>query len=350
MKKPTRRAAPRSKKKSPSRGWLVRIDQRPLRRKAASECSRELAKVEKARAEWRRFDREDRPAFERWLAGRFGAVLTELRELDLALREKEQLIDEVEIEYAWIGARSYRAAYLAVMRRRTAPVRRRATPREEARHFADFSPEEKRTLFEDFIADFLDIDPADIPKKEYQRMFRDFQAGLGGERPEPAPARPVRSEDARLKELYRHLVRRLHPDTRADGDPEVSALWHEVQEAYAAGQVERLEMLLALTDLRGKSAGEHISLFQMREVLAELRHALLALRKSLRAARRDPAWNFARSAKREAIARRLERRFQRDLAARRRRLRQCEALIARWSQPARGRRQAWSDLQVEFGF
>jgi hypothetical protein len=357
MKKPQRRNAPRSRAAEPrrraARGWeLVRVDQRPLRRKAASECSRELAKVEKARAEWRRFDREDKPAFERWMAGRFGAVLTELRELDLALREKEQLIAEVEIEYAWIGVRSYRAAYLSVMRRRNAPVRRRSEHAADARHFADLSEKEKRTLFDDFIADFLDVDPADIPKEEYQRMYRDFQAGLGGERPEPAPARPARAADARLKEVYRQLVRRLHPDTRADGDPEVSALWHEVQEAYAAGQVERLETLLALTDLRGKSAGEHISLFQMREVLAELRRALRVLQKSLRDARKDPAWNFARRVNRDALGARLERSFQRDLAARKRRLQQCEARIARWSRPrpAKAKRRWFSELQIEFGF
>jgi hypothetical protein len=38
-------------------------------------------------------------------------------------------------------------------------------------------------------------------------------------------------EEARFKEIYRILVRRLHPDLRADGDATVSALWHEVQEA-----------------------------------------------------------------------------------------------------------------------
>jgi hypothetical protein len=356
MKTPKRRAAPRSKRGL--KGWqIVRVNQRPLRRKAASECSRALARVEKARAEWRRFDREDRPAFEQWMAGRFGAVLTELRDLELALREKEQLIDEVEIEYAWIGARNYRAAYLAVMRRRHAPARTRTVPPEDAgpeRDFADFSKEEKRALFEDFIADFFQIDPEDLTRQEYQRMYREFEAGVrkvARESESPSrPEKPAGPEDARLKEIYRQLVRRLHPDTRADGDPEVSALWHEVQEAYLAGRVERLEMLLALTDLRGKSAGEQTSLFQMREVLAELRRAFLALQKSLRAARKDPAWNFSRGADREHVAARLERRIHGDLAARRKRLRECEALIARWSRPSQSRRLWVSELQVEFGF
>ncbi len=338
---------------------LVRIDQRPLRRKTASECSRELAKVEKARAHWRRFDREDKPAFERWMSAHFGAKLTELRDLESALREKEQLIDEVEIEYAWIGASSYRAAYMAVMRRRNAPLRTRTVPpenedRPQEREFADFSAEEKRALFEEFVGDFFDLDPDELTRNEYQRMFQEFEAGVrdGGRKsaPPPQPDKAAHPEDARVKEVYRALVRRLHPDTRADGDPEVSALWHEVQEAYLGSNLERLEMLLALTDIRARSAGEHTSLHQMREVLAELRRAFLALQKSLSAARKEPAWNFSRGARRDAIEARLQRRFQADLAARRKRLRECEALIARWSRPRKSEGRWVSDLQVEFSF
>lgn len=338
---------------------LVRINQRPLRRKTATECSRELAKLEKARAEWRRFDREDRPAFERWMAGRFGAVLTEMRELEGALREKEALIDEVEIEYAWIGACSFRAAYLSVMRRRSAPARKRTVPPEDAdrqqeRDFSEFSAEEKRAVFEEFVEEYFDVDPEDLSKKEYRRMYREFEAGVRKSRrksaPPPQPEKAARPEDARVKEVYRVLVRRLHPDTRADGDPEVSALWHEVQEAYLAGKLERLEMLLALTDIRSKSAGEQTTLNQMREVLAELRRAFEALQKCLREARKEPAWNFTRGAKLDAIEARLQRRFNVDLARRRKRLRQCEALIARWARPPKSKRLWISDLQVEFSF
>lgn len=357
--------APRSARRTsgprPRAGkWqIIRVNQRPLRRKAASECSRELAKVEKARAEWARFDREDRPAFERWSSARFGAVLTELRELELALREKEALIDEVEIEYAWIGACSFRAAYLSVMRRRNAPARKRTVPPEDAdrqqeRDFSEFSAEEKRAVFEEFVEEYFEVDPQDLSEKEYQRMYKEFEAGVRKGRrkstPPPQPEKAVRPEEARVKEVYRLLVRRLHPDTRADGDPEVSALWHEVQEAYQAGKLDRLEMLLALTDIRSKSAGEQTTLYQMREVLAELRRAFEALQKSLSEARKEPAWNFTRGAKLDAIEARLRRRFNVDLARRRKRLRQCEALIARWARPPKSKRLWISDLQVEFSF
>ena len=368
MKKAARRSASRPasarrRHAGDPGGWLVWVDQRPLRRRAASACRRALQQVEKTRAEWQRFEQEDRPAFARWSAAHFGAQLTELRDLDLALREKERLIDEVEIEYAWIGASSYRAAYLAVLRRRRGPEPHRAEPPEETGptepepppDFAKFSAPRKRAIFEQFVQDFLGLDPDALPRKEYQRMYREFAAEVGqGARPAaeppPPPATPPRPDDARLKEIYRVLVRRLHPDTRADGDAAVGALWHEVQEAYLAGNLARLELLQALTDLRGRTVGGQTSLGQMRAVLTELEQTRRALQESLRAARKDPAWRFSRGARREVVEARLQRCFAKNIAARRKRLRACEALLARWARPLPERRAWSSEWQIEFGF
>ena len=134
------------------------------------------------------------------------------------------------------------------------------------------------------------------------------------------------------------LVRRLHPDTRADRDAEVSALWHEVQEAYTAGNVDRLEMLLAFTDIQSNTAGEHTSLFQMRSVLAELRSAFNALQRNLRAAKKDHAWNFARLEDRSKIEARVRREMESTLAWHEGQLRELEALLAKWSAPPKPRK------------
>jgi len=74
-------------------------------------------------------------------------------------------------------------------------------------------------------------------------------SGVSAVDEEPASAKEPGMIDPRVKEIYRRLVRRLHPDLRADGDATVSSVWHEVQEAYAAGDVARMELLLALIDL-----------------------------------------------------------------------------------------------------
>jgi DnaJ-class molecular chaperone len=138
--------------------------------------------------------------------------------------------------------------------------------------------------------------------------------------------------DARVKELYRTLVRRLHPDLRAGGNATVSALWHEVQEAYAASDVARMEILLALGDIEANRIGAGTSLSQMRSVLAELERASRALQKSLLEAQGEDAWNFARTGSDADLRLRVQRQLKSDLAARTMRLDLLKRTIAGWAQ------------------
>src|SRR6185437_8100564 len=106
---------------------------------------------------------------------------------------------------------------------------------------------------------------------------------------------------------YRTLVRRLHPDLRADGSAVVSALWHEVQEAYGARDVARMQLLLALSDIESEQLGEATSLFQMRAVLTELNRSFRARENSMREAEGEDAWNFARTGPSDDLRTRVER-------------------------------------------
>src|SRR5688572_13236056 len=87
-----------ARKRGPVVWEIVLIDQAPLRQKAATECQREMKRLEKARADWQRFQQKDKPAFERWMAQTFGALMTELREINTHIHEKEALIEAVEAE------------------------------------------------------------------------------------------------------------------------------------------------------------------------------------------------------------------------------------------------------------
>jgi hypothetical protein len=363
--KPKPKPAPRARSKGRQ---LVQVDQGPLRRKAASECGRAMERLEKARGEWKRFEREDQPAFRRWEAATFGPLMSRLREIESLVRQKELLVQEVEREMFFGGFGSYRAAFAYVQKQRESPPPQAKpksdTPpprgKEKGRGFSDEEEEEdldefaETLLFEEFVRTFLHMNPDRMSDRQYNKMFAEFKANVLGQdrpnrfeqhererqrEPEPdfAPESP-KPQQSRVKELYRLLVRRLHPDMRADGNAEVSALWHEVQEAYDAGNVDRLEMLLAFTDIQSNTAGEHTTLFQMRSVLAELRSAFNALQRNLRAAKKDHAWNFARLDDRSMVEARVRREMETTLAWHEDQLRQLEALIAKWSAPAKPRR------------
>lgn len=360
-----------NRKKPAARRSLTRerritwIDQRPLRDHAHTECGKIMVRLETTRVEWRRYEAQDIPAFEKWKAQTFGALLSRIRETDAVIEEKERIIEEVEMEMMFGGSRSERAAYRRVMHRRAHPEearREEEAAREERPEPDDF---EQEMMFEETMRMFTHIDPDRLDDETYESMFEEFKKnvfgrGTGGtEEGEPPPmhefpgqARPPLG--ARVKELYRLLVRRLHPDVRADGSAEVTALWHEVQEAYEAGDVARLETLLALTDVQSQATGDHTTLGQLRAVIAELMRALRALQKSLRQARKEHAWDFSRADRdrRGWLQGRLQKGYDMELKSRLGLLEEIESIIARWAaEPGRRatpKRRATGGEQGEF--
>ena len=346
---------PRKQKNRDGDLRLIMIDQAPLRRFAAAECTGAMARLEELRAAWHRFDREDKPAFVRWRAREFGPLLSELRDVEAQIRERETLVHEVEMEMRR-GFYDPQSAYQRVMFRRENPnvatepppqLRSEQRPGEEPK-LTEF---EQEALFQDWVRKFIGTNPDKLDDHAYSTTFEAFKSHMFRGRPQELPPsqnfrraeqerrKQVEDEptalaiDPRVKELYRLLVRRLHPDTRADGSATVSALWHEVQEAYAATDIAHLEILLALSDIESDEFSDQTSVSQMRAVLAELERAVFALEDSLRQARDENAWNFARAGARPELRAEVERELQTNLRRRSERLILLQQTIAAWSRP-----------------
>lgn len=337
-------------------GELILIDQHPLRSAAGAQCTAAMARLDRARAAWHRFEREDKPAFVRWRAREFGRLLSDLRDVEVQIRESELLVHEIELEMRR-GFYDPHSAYERVMSRRAhgspadepRPEPRRNRGGDETK-VSDF---EKEAMFQEWVHKFIGTNPDKLDDDAYEMTFEAFKAHMFRSRQEEAPRPrneprqqqpPPSTEeeqsaaadpaDARLKELYRLLVRRLHPDLRADGNAAASSLWHEVQEAYAATDIAHLEILLALSGIQSDRFGDETSVSQMRAVLAELERALFALEDSLRQARDDDAWDFARSGAVPGLQPRVERELNATLRMRRNRLALLKQTLHEWSRPS----------------
>src|SRR5437588_6341441 len=295
---------------------VVLIGQAPVRRNAAADCTGAMARLEELRAAWNRFEREDKPGFVRWRAREFGPLLSELRDIEAQIRDHETLVHEVEMEMRR-GFYDPPTAYQRVMYRRENPQAMADVWPTRSKQRAGEEPKltefEQEALFQDWVRKFIGTNPDKLDDKAYSMTFEAFKSHMFRNRPpEPPPSQNFRRAEARrrrsaeeetaaplidprVKELYRLLVRRLHPDLRADGSAAVSTLWHEVQEAYAATDIAQLEILLALSDIEADPFNEETTVAQMRAVVAELKRALFALEDNLRQARDDDAWDFARS-------------------------------------------------------
>src|SRR5712671_1313052 len=77
---------------------IILLDQQLLREAAAADCTNAMARLERARVGWHRFERKDKPAFVRWRAREFGALLSTARDVEDKIRDAQNLIHEVEIE------------------------------------------------------------------------------------------------------------------------------------------------------------------------------------------------------------------------------------------------------------
>jgi hypothetical protein len=336
---------------------IVIVDQEPLRRSAAAHCSDAMARLEEARAGWHRFEHKDKPAFARWRAREFGPLLSQAREVELQIRDAQALIHEVELEMRRCF-QDPQTAYQRVMFRRENPAaaaeqdtaRARTGGAGAARKISEF---EQEALFQEWVQRSLGTNPDKMDDEAYSTTFEAFKAHMfRSAPPEPRPQNVQRAHareevgvepeteehqeeetpvDARVKELYRTLVRRLHPDLRADGSAAVSALWHEVQEAYAASDVPRMEILLALSGIGADPLSADTSVSQMRTVVAELTRALRALEKSLREAEAEDAWDFAHTGPVDGLRARVERELNAELGRRTARLELLRATIASWA-------------------
>lgn len=365
----TTRKARAGSNHGPPSAPLVLIDQGPLRESAAADCTRAMARLERARIGWHRFERKDKPAFIRWRAREFGALLSRAREVEIQIRDSQTLVHEVEMEMRR-GFQDAHTAYQRVMFRRSNP---NAVPEEEAevsregdaasRKLSDF---EQEALFQDWVQRFLGTNPLKMDDEAYSTSFEAFKSHMfrnplempqrqntfrPAEKARSIPESEEKGEeekkvDARVKELYRILVRRLHPDLRADASAAVSALWHEVQEAYAASDVARMEILLALSDIESRHVGNQTSVSQMRAVLAELERALRALEKSLLEAEGEDAWNFAQAGPNEDLRLRVQRELKSDLAVRTMRLNVLTESIAAWARGPIANRKVMQRVSV----
>jgi hypothetical protein len=302
-----------------------------------------MARVEKLRRRLNSFEREDKPAFARWVAREFGPLLTRAREIEAEIRDKQQLVEEVDAEMR----RSFcdpRIAYARILHRRGNPGAAKAfadaqrAAREDEERAAKLSDVEKEIIFQEWLREYFGINIDNLDDAAYDATFGTFKFHMFGADTGNGTARVTeRLASARdlpnpkLKEMYRLLVRRLHPDIRADGDAAASALWHEVQNAYAARDLDRLETLLALSDIESNTHGEHTSLFQLRAAWTELRSAVGALRRSLRVALGDDAWAFARRGADHELRARVERSFDAELAKQARTLDYLATTIGGWS-------------------
>jgi hypothetical protein len=330
------------------------VDGSAIRKKIKKDYEKALRDLEQSRQQLDQFHQTDLPQFTRWLNAQFGALLTELRELSQKMAADEELVYQVECE-ARFGGGSYASAYQRVMKFRENPE----PPPPPPNHGGE--PNEERDPF-DAQPGPGNADPdEDILGEFFEALFGGFGPGSGrnphdggGPRTAFSPASAAPRATSRLKELYRALVRRLHPDTQQEMTAQKIEWWHQAQAAYEHGDEGQLEIILTLCEIGETGTTAHTSASLLQRITAQLKTSLREIKRQLAERRRDPAWGFSGQPDHEGLAVRLRHAMTSDLERMRALWRETQELIAGWKAAAerlrtpRRRKRREPDMDVPF--
>lgn len=332
---------------------LVVVDSEKIRRKALGDCSRARATFQKAEAELAAYEAEDLPAFSRWYRVTFGPELEAAREAKEAAESLAQSIWRIQI-YCHMAACSFAAAARLLEESPEKFARAETRFREEARRKEEARERHQERVNRKFVGEvlprlrrFLKSVRHEITRLRRQgwsgaeivdELFGDFACEEGlyaqelivmiqdarvqevlreyGLMPDQEPemeemrgertdghergggGRRVKSggkdqpEDARIKALKRELAFALHPDQDGGDDPQKLALWHEVQAAAAARDVDRLEVIQAHLHMLTGEVSSKTPVSRLQALTNMYRESRSALRRRIRKLRLSPGWGF----------------------------------------------------------
>lgn len=331
---------------------LVLVDGASIRKKIKKDYEKALRDLENSQRQLDEFHQTDLPRFTQWLSTQFGVLLTEIRELSQKIAADEALIFQVQSEAMFSGV-SYARAYKRVMEFRENPEPLPPPPTGSDEPDGDWNPREARP-------ESGEVDDEDPFDEFFNQLFDEFgvhedrrerRASRGGNLRAPA-SQPHTS--SRLRELYRSLVRRLHPDTQREMTAQKSEWWHQAQAAYEAGDLEQLEVLLTLCEIGESGTTAHTSASLLQRITAKLKTSLREIKRQIAGHRKDPAWNFSRRSDHAEMAVQMRRNLTNDLRGMREDWQETQEMIAGWKaaaerlKPTRRRKQRPQSMEFPF--
>ena len=310
---------------------VIRLDTHTIRQKALNNYKRAEREMDKLRSLLKRFHDQDVPGFRTWLHHNFGALLTRQRELAQAFNEKRALLEEIR-HYCFVYGLSEVEAYRKVMWRHAHPEEAEQEDRkeeEEARkHLGDDGESEDDEDFDESEI-FDEEDFSSIPDNEWED-FCDYYESMSGIRPPPRNRKPVNQDhpDSKsAKELYRTIVRQLHPDHHGHMTEARKNLWHEAQAAYQRNDVAALYNILARCDNGEAGIGGHSPVSLILRLTLQLKQTCRATRSDISRMKRDVAWDYENRSRNPRFVRDVRHDIEQGLKATESDLRQAEELL-----------------------
>lgn len=302
MKEAARRAAGRYKRPperfaSPvrcvrsKRTDVIKLNTDTIRKKELQNYRKAEKNVNRLKRQLQHFHEHDVPGFRTWMHKTFGDILTRQRELVIRLDEKKDLILEIEelaITYDLSPAAAYRKAlYRQAHPREAEEEDRRMAEEARKKGRGDDTQDDNNDPFAD-----SDVDESDVAWDAFAEMF-ERMTGKAPIRPESQKGPHSESSDQKsAKELYRMIVRRLHPDHHGHMNDARKNLWHETQQAYRSRDINTLYSILARCDGGEAGIGDYTPVSLIRRLTLQFKKTLRSINSEIRRVKSDFAWDY----------------------------------------------------------
>ncbi len=318
---------------------LIRLDISLVKEELLRKWKKAERDFEKQQKEWDAYCNEDRPAYEKWLHATFGSRLTELRELHEQVSRKSWFIEQLEC-LSDLSGKTPRKLYQELQKKTKNGMSIHDAMVEYVNEFNAYDEdddfEEEDDLNEEFDRIFEELGEEDGDlKEEFGKIFEDFEDIFGDKKKSAGRNPETRNQQARIKDIYRKLCFKLHPDTGCDFNAENSRLWHQIQEAYQKNDLDSLLAIQASLDMKQDPMAGHISCTQILAVINNFKNGLRSVRALVRNARQDSSWGFLAwsDKERKAAMRQLEQQFIREQHSLKYELEYMESIEKKWSRP-----------------
>jgi hypothetical protein len=336
------RTAGGSAKRAPKvAGPPMIIDAEPVRRAARMAHETMRSKMEVLEKQIKNFEQQELPAYQRWVFLNFGPLLTELRETNLAVENKEIILEKVEEYQVWENMSPIHA-YAKVKSEMQNPdcstERNSHDLNDEAADVDDLSSEDEEDLRNIYEAASSMFEQETGHSAPDYNSFKDAM-GIGSKQSKSGDTQ-ANNRQSRIKNLYRRIARSLHPDCSDQFTLHEQRLWYRAQEAYKDGDVVALETVLSHIEAAAAGPLFASNVSDLMENTREMRTRIGYLEEDLQQARAHLAWRFTQKNKTQldSLRRRVEKgikvslqQAKSDLARAESMLQELEFSYARWA-------------------
>ncbi|MEM4248217.1 MAG: hypothetical protein QXH80_03035 [Candidatus Nanoarchaeia archaeon] len=278
--------------------------------KILSEYHKKYLKIkrefQKAKSELDSHEKEEIPAFQRWLRNLLLPKVEELKSIEEKLIRISDTLDRLHEMWKKKKWASRFACYQAFIEQKDTAKNEDENEQDEQNDKDNQKSSDKWYTGEDYYERDGDKNNGKH-KNKFNDPFEDLKAFLKFMLGEDFAAfeedenffenffnkpKTNTKTEKKLKDVYRTICKMLHPDTGVEFDADTSELWHEAQIAYQNKDIDRLEQILAVGELKSSLSKRSPTCSQILSAIKHYEKGKSAIMAKIRKLKKNEEWGF----------------------------------------------------------